>query len=1192
MNSLRFSRSRWVATLAGALSIVASSLGMVTASAAGAADLRSGGNLVVVASGLSQMGSGQLRGVCVDPSGNLFFVNTLKPFIFELTVSSNYTQVITVAGTGASGNLVAGAATSSPINRPRALICRPSGNILFTTVNQVGKLTRNGSSYNVSVIAGSGGSGQLVNGGDALTEPLSAPGGLTVGNNGVIYTVDSSLNVVYSFTPSGSGYVMNIIAGTGSAGTPSSGPSLQSSLFSPTDIAFTPSGTLLVSDTNNGFVEQLTSTSQGWYTRIVGQFSAPRGLAVDANGNVYVADSIGNRIAEMTPYGNSYDITVVAGSGVAGFPVAGPATSSPLNNPRFIALDSYGDLFIGDSGNGVVEAVLPNSAVAPTAPTVIAESITSSGAITFDWSVSNNGGADITSYSWSGACSGSGNTTTVTCTGLIGGQNYLLAVTATNSAGTSDLGYAMVQALTVPDAPTVIAESITSSGAITFDWSVGNNGGADITSYSWSGACSGSGNTTTVTCTGLSNHQDYTLWVTATNALGDSTPGSSTATGETVPDAPQAVNLSAGVGSISVDGIATSNDGGSAVTSYTVIATDPAGNTQACTVAFDSSQSTQNCVLQGLTNGTTYQVAVFATNTLGNSSSLDAGSVSTPDVPAAPVVTTAPVSSSGEITYNWVDLNTGGSDITSYTWSGACSGSGNTTTVTCTGLTGGTSYELNVTATNGVGTSEAGSSSATARTIPGSVSAISTWASHGSIDVSWSAPSDDGGDAVSSYTVTATDASGNSFTCIAGPGLSANWTACSVTGLSDATSYDITVIAHNSWGASISTDGGWVSTVSYPHAPTVTVQPVTTGGEITFSWSVSDNGGRAITSYTWSGACSGSGNVTTVTCTGLAGGTSYELKVTATNGVGTSDSGSAQVTTPSVPSAPRYVTTTVTLHSVTVTWSPALTNGGSPVTAYVATALDANNHEHVCTANSSATTCTIANLDSGATYGVSVVALSEWGNSPSANGGSSTTWRLPAAPAVGSALSRSRAAVLNWSAPSDNGGSAVSSYTVTDGHGHQCITALTSCTISGLTNGTSYVFTVTASSLAGTSPVATFASVMPLGANITQRVAGFDISSASVTADMATQIRALASAIMASGRHSVTITGYGNVGIREAVRLARATHARSILLAALVAAGHHDVVISVAVGPASTTFGTGGPAVLAASRRCVVIATH
>jgi hypothetical protein len=262
------------------------------------------------------------------------------------------------------------------------------------------------------------------------------------------------------------------------------------------------------------------------------------------------------------------------------------------------------------------------------------------------------------------------------------------------------------------------------------------------------------------------------------------------------------------------------------------------------------------------------------------------------------------------------------------------------------------------------------------------------------------------------------------------------------------------------------------------------------------------------------------------------------------------------------------------------------------VTAYVATALDANNHEHVCTASSSATTCTIANLDSGATYSVSVVALSAWGNSPSANGGSSTTWRLPAAPVVGSALSRSRAAVLNWSAPSDNGGSAVSSYTVTDGNGHQCITALTSCTISGLTNGTSYVFTVTASSLAGTSPVATFASVMPLGANITQRVAGFDINSASVTADMATQIRALASAIVASGRHSVSITGYGNVGLPNAVRLARATHARSILLAALAAAGHGDVVISVAVGPASTTFGTGGPAVLAASTRCVVIATH
>ena len=183
--------------------------------------------------------------------------------------------------------------------------------------------------------------------------------------------------------------------------------------------------------------------------------------------------------------------------------------------------------------------------------------------------------------------------------------------------------------------------------------------------------------------------------------------------------------------------------------------------------------------------------------------------MSTVSYPHAPTVTVQPVTTGGEITFSWSVSDNGGRAITSYAWSGACSGSGNVTTVTCTGLAGGTSYELNVTATNGVGTSEAGSSSATARTIPGSVSAISTWASHGSIDVSWSAPSDDGGDAVSSYTVTATDASGNSFTCIAGPGLSANWTACSVTGLSDATSYDITVIAHNSWGASISTDGGW-----------------------------------------------------------------------------------------------------------------------------------------------------------------------------------------------------------------------------------------------------------------------------------------------------------------------------------------------------------------------------------------------
>ena len=140
MLSRRVSRSRWKFLLSSAMSLATCSLGLVVTSAPACADLGSGGRLVVVASGLSQMASGGMRGICVDSSDNLFFANTPQNKIYELTAASVYTRVITVAGSGQSGNLVAGAATSSPMTNPRGLACRPDSSIFFTTAGQVGRL--------------------------------------------------------------------------------------------------------------------------------------------------------------------------------------------------------------------------------------------------------------------------------------------------------------------------------------------------------------------------------------------------------------------------------------------------------------------------------------------------------------------------------------------------------------------------------------------------------------------------------------------------------------------------------------------------------------------------------------------------------------------------------------------------------------------------------------------------------------------------------------------------------------------------------------------------------------------------------------------------------------------------------------------------------------------------------------------
>ena len=163
-------------------------------------------------------------------------------------------------------------------------------------------------------------------------------------------------------------------------------------------------------------------------------------------------------------------------------------------------------------------------------------------------------------------------------------------------------------------------------------------------------------------------------------------------------------------------------------------------------------------------------------------------------VPDAPTVNLPTNSTSGQLTWTWTPNSDGGSSITQYSWTGACSGSGNVVTITCTGLTGGTDYTLYVTATNGIGTSTAGSRSGTVPTAP-SAPVASASPANGVLNVTWTTPSFNGGMAITGYTATAT-ASGHSYSC------TSTTLKCTITGLTNGTTYSLSVIATNAIGSS------------------------------------------------------------------------------------------------------------------------------------------------------------------------------------------------------------------------------------------------------------------------------------------------------------------------------------------------------------------------------------------------------
>ena len=284
-----------------------------------------------------------------------------------------YGIITTVAGNGRafySGD--GGAATNAAWEDPFGVAVDASGN-LFIVDSFNNRICKVGTDGIITTLAGNGIPGYSGDGGGATNAELNYPSGVAVDASGNLFIADTGNYRIREVRTNG---IITTVAGNGTRGySGDGGPATKAELDNPTGVAVDASGNLFIADSGNDRIREVGTN--GIITTVAGngtygysgdggpatnaELWNPDGVAVDASGNLFIADQDNNRIREV---GTNGIITTVAGNGTNGYSGdGGAATSAELSLAHGVAVDASGNLFIADSENSRIREVGTNGII-------------------------------------------------------------------------------------------------------------------------------------------------------------------------------------------------------------------------------------------------------------------------------------------------------------------------------------------------------------------------------------------------------------------------------------------------------------------------------------------------------------------------------------------------------------------------------------------------------------------------------------------------------------------------------------------------------------------------------------------------------------------------------------------------------------------------------------------------------------
>jgi RHS repeat-associated protein len=404
--------------------------------------------------------------VAVDAFGNIYFADYSSNTVRKIAASSGI--ITTIAGNGNYGSAGDGdLAINAQLSYPDGIAVDPTGNYIYIADYINARIRMVTVSTGIITTVAGGGTGEPGDGGLAINAELGFPTGVALDSSGNIYIADMAYGIRKVTKTTG---IITTVAGGGTSGLGDGGPATSAEVISPSGVAVDVAGNIYIVDSYYSRIRKVTASTNIINT-IAGNgtrgYSGDGGLAtaagvevyaydvaVDAAGNVYIADGGNNRIRVVSA--STGIISTLAGNATQGYSGDdGPAAGAELAGPSGIAVDAAGNIYIADFLNSRIRAIgAPNMILGPAQLNA-----TANVPGTFVYTPSAGTALTVGSQPLS---------TVFTPTDTLNYTTATASVTVTVNPGTPSLRFAPIPALTYGVSPFAVTAASDSTGAITY----------------------------------------------------------------------------------------------------------------------------------------------------------------------------------------------------------------------------------------------------------------------------------------------------------------------------------------------------------------------------------------------------------------------------------------------------------------------------------------------------------------------------------------------------------------------------------------------------------------------------------------------------------------------------------------------------------------------------------------------------